>query len=268
MTFKQNVTELRSYIKQAPPENRAKIQDVIKLYEEKKIPNIRTAFNAVVLLSSKNKNTIKSGRVEKEYEKLMVKYTDAEPMTGRLTRPPDYTISSGDHSKVKSHIDININTKKLDKDGHETRSLKQLLNQYKDKLINLVGQVLETKRSMKIMLKVDLKVDKPLAGFDGEVDYIEKNVWLANERAVTVTRANVKNVINSLKDQLDAKMDYSNEMEGSGWGVTEYSKVSVAIYETKPLRASSYIPTPEKYTNPKCGLINIKNEDQRCLPIV
>ena len=32
----------------------------------------------------------------------------------------------------------------------------------------------------------------------------------------------------------------------------------------KPQRASSYIPTPEKYSNPKCGLINIKNNDQEC----
>ena len=184
MTFKQNLTELRSYIKQAPAENRAKIQDVIKLYQEKKIPNIRTALNAAILLASKNKNTIKSGRAEKEYQKIMVKYTNAESMTGRLSRPPDYTISSGDHSKVMSHIDININSKKLDKDGHETRSLKQLLNQYKDKMTNLIEKVLETKKSMKIMLKFNFTVDKPVAGFDGEVDYIKKNVWFANKQAV------------------------------------------------------------------------------------
>ena len=68
MTFKQHISELRSYLQLAPKENRAKIQDVMKLYEEKKIPNMRTALNAVILLASKNKNTIKSGRVEKEYE--------------------------------------------------------------------------------------------------------------------------------------------------------------------------------------------------------
>jgi hypothetical protein len=36
------------------------------------------------------------------------------------------------------------------------------------------------------------------------------------------------------------------------------------VYETKPARGSSYIPTPEKYSNPKCGLVNIKNQDQEC----
>ena len=34
--------------------------------------------------------------------------------------------------------------------------------------------------------------------------------------------------------------------------------------KTRPLRGSSYIPTHEKYSNPKCGLINIRNEDQEC----
>ena len=39
----------------------------------------------------------------------------------------------------------------------------------------------------------------------------------------------------------------------------------VLVYlKTRPLRGSSYIPTHEKYSNPKCGLINIRNEDQEC----
>ena len=36
------------------------------------------------------------------------------------------------------------------------------------------------------------------------------------------------------------------------------------IHEIKPVRGSSYIPTPVKFSNPKCGLINIKNDDVEC----
>ena len=46
-----------------------------------------------------------------------------------------------------------------------------------------------------------------------------------------------------------------------------FKKIHYAFIETykkKPVRGSSYIPTPEKYINPKCGLINIQNEDQEC----
>jgi hypothetical protein len=35
-------------------------------------------------------------------------------------------------------------------------------------------------------------------------------------------------------------------------------------FPNKKLRGSSYIPTPEKYSNSNCGLINIKNNDQKC----
>ena len=35
-------------------------------------------------------------------------------------------------------------------------------------------------------------------------------------------------------------------------------------FKIKAARGSSWIPTPERYSNAKCGLINIKNEDQEC----
>jgi septation ring formation regulator EzrA len=136
MTFKQNLTELKSYIKQAPVENRSKIEDVIKLYEEKKIPNIRTALNATILLSSKNKNTIKSGRPEREYQKLMTKYVEAEPMTGRLTRELEHELKLGDHEKVNTYIQIVIKSEKTDANGVETRSFKNIFALYRDKLLS------------------------------------------------------------------------------------------------------------------------------------
>jgi hypothetical protein len=46
--------------------------------------------------------------------------------------------------------------------------------------------------------------------------------------------------------------------------VKKYTKLAIDIFETKPLRASSYIPTPERFSNAKCGLINIHNTDQEC----
>jgi len=65
MTFKSNITELRSYLKKAPDANKAKINTVIKLYEDKKIVKFKTALNATLLLASTSKNTIKSGRALK-----------------------------------------------------------------------------------------------------------------------------------------------------------------------------------------------------------
>ena len=55
MTFKSNLRELKSYVRQAPSQNRAKVERVINLYESKKIVNFKTAINLVLRLSSKNK---------------------------------------------------------------------------------------------------------------------------------------------------------------------------------------------------------------------
>ena len=94
MTFKSNISELKSYIFNAPEANKKRIKKLIALYEEKKIVNIKTALNAVQLLASTNKNTIKSGKAIKVYESLVEKYADARPMTGRLT---GYTDAKMEH---------------------------------------------------------------------------------------------------------------------------------------------------------------------------
>jgi F0F1-type ATP synthase alpha subunit len=84
MTFKNNITELKSYVSKSPVDNKMRIRKIIELYENKKIVNFKTALNNVLLLSSKNKNTINSGRAIKEYNQIVNKYDEKEPMTGRL----------------------------------------------------------------------------------------------------------------------------------------------------------------------------------------
>ena len=50
---------------------------------------------------------------------------------------------------------------------------------------------------------------------------------------------------------------------GSDWRLDRFVYFMVACYEIKPSRGASYIPTPAPY-NPKCGLINIRNADDKC----
>ena len=57
MTFKNNIKLLNSY-KSRSNKNNDKIDSIVSLYQEKKIPNMKTAENAIVLLSSKHKATI------------------------------------------------------------------------------------------------------------------------------------------------------------------------------------------------------------------
>ena len=107
MTFKNNLKLLNSY-KSRTDKNNDMIDSIIDLYQEKKIPNMKTAENAVVMLSSKHKATIP--KAIENYKKIVAKYTDAEPMTGRLSRPDFSTNSTKDLDKAKTHIQLNMRT--------------------------------------------------------------------------------------------------------------------------------------------------------------
>ena len=107
MSFKNNLKLLNSY-KTRANKNNDMIDSIIDLYQEKKIPNMKTAENAVVMLSSKHKATIP--KAIQNYKNIIAKYTDAEPMTGRLSRPDFSSNTTKDLDKAKTHIQFNIRT--------------------------------------------------------------------------------------------------------------------------------------------------------------
>ena len=86
MGFKTNVKELQALKKAAPKENREMIQTLIDLYTAKKIPNYRTAENAVTRLALKTKSKAIQAKALKDFEGIVKKYKDALPTTGRLSR--------------------------------------------------------------------------------------------------------------------------------------------------------------------------------------
>ena len=86
MSVNRNVKELQSYSRGGPASNKLRIKQIIELYKSRKIPNFKTALNAVVLLASNHKLTVSPNRAVKTYDQLMAKYSDAVPITGILSR--------------------------------------------------------------------------------------------------------------------------------------------------------------------------------------
>ena len=80
-----------------------------------------------------------------------------------------------------------------------------------------------------------------------------------------------KTVINSDKYDLDKSFqeilyridNWINE--GSGWIIESVEAWYVNIYMYSPLIGSTYINLPDKLKNPMKGLINIKNNDNKCV---
>ena len=52
--------------------------------------------------------------------------------------------------------------------------------------------------------------------------------------------------------------------EGSGWTIEEILQHYVNIVKYVPLRGNSHISLPEELCYSKKGLINLKNEDDKC----
>ena len=253
MTFKSNIAELKIYKSVAPDGNKLKIENVIDLYQKKKIPNYKSALNAVVALSSKHKATIASKKPEKLYESLIEKYETAESMTGRLSRPPAFSVRTGNHSKVNSYIQFEFNYKPDDEDI-EKRTLKQMILSLGNRPYSQLEKAFVGKSSMKVRLRLYVWLERERRNDEGE---IVKEVKKGEKPFITkppqrMTKSTIKRVLNEQVGRMDADLDGLGEkMEGSGWVVKRYLKLAIDMFEIKVARGSSYIPTPARYAHAK-----------------
>jgi len=138
-------------------------------------------------------------------------------------------------------------------------------------IIGGVSEMLEAKQSMKIKMRLHITYEKPVQGFDDDVEWLVKDGHMSNKMIHTVVKNNIKSVIDKQVNEMATKLDTLELVDdngkplGSNWSLKSIDKLAIDVYETKPLRASSYIPTPSKYSNLKCGLINIQNKtDDEC----
>jgi hypothetical protein len=75
----------------------------------------------------------------------------------------------------------------------------------------------------------------------------------------------MKELILSLEDELNLKINTAIEkVKCSGWAIYRFNQMYSRLHTINTPRSGSYIKTPEKYDYPKCGLINIINEDDEC----
>ena len=71
MPVKANLKELQQLREMAPKDTKDKIQEIHGLYEDEKIVNYKTAYNATAQLATRNKGVIKTSL--KKYESIRSK---------------------------------------------------------------------------------------------------------------------------------------------------------------------------------------------------
>ena len=92
---------------------------------------------------------------------------------------------------------------------------------------------------------------------------IYKKVFF-NSKAKTVTKAgNIEHELSmSRQEILDTIEKWVSK--GLGWTINHIDSHYINVTTYKPLHGSSYIELPTELRNPKKGLINIKNKDDKC----
>ncbi|MFM7984580.1 MAG: hypothetical protein ACKPKO_35160, partial [Candidatus Fonsibacter sp.] len=158
-------------------------------------------------------------------------------------------------SKAKTGMYINFI-------GDDKKMLfRELIAKHRTRIINSVSEMLQVKKSMKIKMRLHIKYKKKEEGFDGDVEFIVKPGHISNKIIHTVVKSNIKSVIDKQFNEMATKLDTLELVDddgqalGSGWSIESIDKLAIDVFETKPIRASSYIPTPAKYSHSKCGLI-------------
>ena len=121
---------------------------------------------------------------------------------------------------------------------------------------DLFGDLLNETKGFKYQITVKILLKK--YKLNGEIEFAP--VYF---NSVTKKVINYRfKLENSFQDILYLTDNWINE--GSGWIVesTESQYINISTYI--PLSGSSYISLPEELRNPRKGLINIKNKDQKC----
>ena len=89
------------------------------------------------------------------------------------------------------------------------------------------------------------------------------NIETIHIKTKAITVINQRFNLNNAYEELNHRLDIWSGL-GSGWVIDKIDDINIDIANYDPLAGSSYIPLPSKLNNPKKGLINIKNKDDKC----
>ena len=263
----QNIKPVLTMLaKSAKPENREKIRELTRLWEARKIPNGKTVENLARKLADTRKHVLEAA--DKKYKATVAKYSSKLPITGRL-KAKTSVVTLTDHitdlTRPKAHIEITIETNQHDEKGNEKIGFDALSHLMEKRIENHVRNTLQIKKTMKFRLRLLMEVVRETMDSEGKPVETKENVTFSL-RPEAVTKANLEEAVGNQLIKMRMEVDRLNErLGGSNWKIKRYNKLCLDFDQTRPSRASSYLETPEKYKNPKCGLINIRNEnDNEC----
>ena len=242
------------------------VKDVSGLYKDGTITNFKTAQNLIDGLSKRGTGQIKAKAKIEELNKPPI------IQNANIENPKDVLTTITFHTNYRPNI--------------QTSSLTEMYNDMHKAVLNKVLTVLKEKKSMKIKMGVSFEIYREITKKEGGgnkhkadpasrteeiVDDFGKKVMAEiklttkhyTTKPVVIQSTDATTVLRSQADKLGGDMQFLNE-QGSEWRIYKVLFLYIQCFTIKPQRGSSYIPVPSPFNNAKCGLINIKNDDQKC----
>jgi hypothetical protein len=247
-------------------ENASLAKNIVELYDSRKISQSDKLEELLWELRFSNGKVVKN-----KANRLINKYTEIEPITHRLRQKTTVRTEKRvvDNTKVdyknldksKMHIELDLEQK-----YYFDKNLQQIYPIIKNKLINSINHLFETKKvsNCKIILgcvSTWIYIDVDDEGDNPRTEEIKQPVK-TNYKTI-YSKEKIKDVLDDLFDIMINKFENLTQRD-TKWSLKNINNIFIEVFKINAIRGSSYIPTPDKFKNAKCGLINIQNDDQEC----
>ncbi|CAG8851510.1 10394_t:CDS:2 [Gigaspora margarita] len=103
--------------------------------------------------------------------------------------------------------------------------------------------------------------DNKIEEDNSEIDY--KEVPFKNKAVVVIAKEDIPRIVDELIWDIENQIE-TYIVDGSGWVFEVLEEVNIEMPIFVPLTASSHLPLPKRIPKRNNGIINIKNEDNRC----
>ena len=236
---------------------RSKVAKLAENYEkniDKPIPKPILAPKAEVAKLAENYEK----NIDKPIPKPRAKVT---PMVKEIPMPSDYMFIDEEKPKMiesafkktQKRYKINITFKYLPVE--EMESKKRVIE-------NLLKDNLKTMKSLKFNYGLEITFTGISKVVNTRVDEITITLW--SSPLILLNESEIDEKIEEMSQIMMRRIFSFSVTTSSNFIISEIRAEYIDILKYKPLKGSSYIELPKELKNPKMGLINIKNEDQKC----
>ena len=251
--FEKNIVKPKQDIKGKIAENFEK--NIVKpttkpkTSQRGKVAKIAENFEKnIVKPTTKPKQDIK-GKIAENFEKPL-----------RIKEIPKPSVDEDKPEMVKSAFKksqkrFKIKTTHIHSPVDEMKSKKNVIE-------NLLKDNLKSMKSLKFNYGLEITFSQIAKEDQIKISDIKEILWSSPQ--IILNENDIDKKIDLVISDIMQKITSFSASGASSLVISKINTQYIDIIEYKPLKGSSYIKLPKALKNPKMGLINIKNEDQKC----